>query len=133
MDRQTIAEFEARYNLVLPEAYIRFLLLCDGKPEEYCKGFPDIALFTLAEVAEAREYMEMKTYCPEYVAIGDGGGGEVLIMPQERNTETLIVTHGGNLISRYIKPQYCKFFYDFFSGWVSRSCPAAEIDEMYDG
>lgn len=73
---------------------------------------------------------EMDKYCPEYIAIGDGGGGEVLIMKQERKCNTLIVTSAGNLISQFISPEYCTFFHGFFDGWVARKCPANEIDPI---
>lgn len=53
-------------------------------------------------------------------------------MKQERNTDTLIVTSGGDLVSRFITPEDCKFFDKFFAGWVARKCPANEIDSMYD-
>ena len=74
----------------------------------------------------------MDQYCPEYIAIGYGGGGEVLIMKQERDSNTLIVTSGGALLSKFITPEYCKFFNDFFAGWAARGCPAHEINSMYD-
>ena len=132
MDRKTIEDFEKAHGYILPESYINFLLVCDNKPENYCMNpYGDINLFSLEELPEWREVYEMDKYCPEYVAIGDGGGGEVLIMKQEPECNTLIVTSAGNLISRFISPEYCTFFYDFFNGWVARKCPANEIDPIY--
>ena len=130
MDRKTIEAFEQEYHYILPERYIDFLLLCDNRPEAWCES-RDIFLCSLEQLPEERETLQMDQYCPEYLAIGWGGGGEVLVMKQERKTDTLIVTSGGNLISRFITPEYCRFFEDFFTGWASRGCPAGEINSMY--
>ena len=74
---------------------------------------------------------QMDEYCPEYIAIGYGGG-EVLIMKQTRDTNTLIITAGGALLTEFISPKYCTFFTDFFDGWVTRGCPANEINSIYE-
>ena len=132
MDRKTIEDFEKKHGYVLPESYIKFLFVCDNNPEKYCKGYRDIILYSLEELPQERELYEMDEYCPEYIAIGYGGGGEVLIMKQERKCNTLIVTSGGGLISRLIAPEYCTFLYDFFDEWVAHKCPASEINSMYD-
>ena len=130
MDRRTVEAFEKEHHYILPECYITFLLACDNRPETYCES-RDIFLCSLEQLPQERDMHEMDKYCPEYLAIGWGGGGEVLIMKQERDTNTLIAASGGNLISRFITPPYCRFFEDFFAGWVSRGCPAAEIDSIY--
>lgn len=132
MDRKTIETFEKEHRYLFPERYIRFLLLCDNHPETYCKGYPDIILYSLEELPRERASYEMDLYCPEYLAIGYGGGGEVLMMKQERDTNTLIVTHGGALLTKLISPEFCTFFPDFFDGWVLRGCPAGEISSMYE-
>ena len=127
MDRKIIEDFEKEHHYILPESYIKFLLTCDNTPQNYCKDYGDISLCSLEELPEMRELHEMDKYCPEYIAIGFGGGGEVLVMKQERDSNTLIVTEGGNLISKFITSQYCKFFNDFFIDWAARKCPASEI------
>ena len=98
MDRKTIEAFEKAHHYILPESYINFLLICDNHPEKYCKGYRDIILYSLEELPEERKLYEMDEFCPEYIAIGYGGGGEVLIMKQERDTNTLIVSSGGALL-----------------------------------
>lgn len=131
MDRKTIEDFEKAHGYILPESYINFLLLCNNEPEKYCISYGDICLCSLEELPEERKTHEMGQYCPEYIAIGWGGGGEVLIMKQERSCNTLVVTSGGNLISKFISPEYCTFFQDFFDGWAARKCPAWELNSMY--
>lgn len=91
MDRKIIEDFEREHHYTLPESYIKFLLICDNNPQEYCKDYGDISLCSLEELPDEREMHEMDKYCPEYIAIGSGGGGEVLIMKQERDSDTLIV------------------------------------------
>ena len=98
MDRKEIEAFEKAHHYILPESYINFLLICDNQPEKYCKGYRDIILYSLEELPEERKLYEMDEFCPEYIAIGYGGGGEVLIMKQERDTNTLIVSSGGALL-----------------------------------
>lgn len=131
MDRKTIEDFEKEHYYTLQESYIKFLIACDNNPQSYCKDYEDISLYSMEELPEIRKMHEMDKYCPKYIAI-DFGGGEVLIMKQERDSDMLIVTEAGNLISNFITPEYCKFFDDFFSGWVVRKCPANEIDSMYE-
>lgn len=132
MDRKTIEDFEKAHHYILPESYINFLLICDNNPEKYCKGYRDIILYSLEELPQERELYEMDEYCPDYIAIGYGGGGEVLIMKQTRDTNTLIISSSGALLTQFISPEYCTFFLNFFDGWVSRGCPANEINSMYE-
>lgn len=131
MDRETIEAFEKAHQYILPESYINFLLICDNHPEKYCKGYRDIILYSLEELPQERKLYEMDEYCPEYIAIGYGGGGEILIMKQEMDTDTLIISSGGALLTKFISPEHCPFFYDFFAEWVLRGCPANEINPMY--
>lgn len=81
----------------------------------------------MEELPEMRELHEMDKCCLSILQSVLAGGGEVLVMKQERDSNTLIVTEGGNLISKFITPQYCKFFNDFFIDWAARKCPASEI------
>ena len=131
MNRKIIEDFEQEHYYILTEIYIEFLLICDNNPQIYCESYDNIILCSLEELPQERELYEMDKYCPEYIAIGSGGGGEVLIMKQDRKSNTLIVAEGGALISRFITPEHCTFFYDFFKGWVARKCPASEINSMY--
>lgn len=131
MDRETIEAFEKAHQYILPESYINFLLICDNHPEKYCKGYRDIILYSLEELPQERKLYEMDEYCPECIAIGYGGGGEILIMKQEKDTDTLIISSGGALLTKFISPEHCPFFYDFFAEWVLRGCPANEINPMY--
>ena len=131
MDRETIEAFEKAHQYILPESYINFLLICDNHPEKYCKGYRDIILYSLEELPQERKLYEMDEYCPEYIAIGYGGGGEILIMKQEKDTDTLIISSGGALLTKFISPEHCPFFYGFFAEWVLRGCPANEINPMY--
>ena len=132
MERKIIEDFEKVHHYILPESYINFLLICNNTPEKYCIGYQDIILYSLEELPQERKLYEMDEYCPEYIAIGYGGGGEVLIMKQARDTNTLIISSGGALLTEFISPEYCTFFYDFFDGWVLRGCPAKEINSMYE-
>ena len=52
-------------------------------------------------------------------------------MKQEKDTNTLIISSGGALLTQFISPEYCTFFNDFFAEWVSRRCPADEINPIY--
>ena len=85
----------------------------------------------LEELPQERKLYEMDEYCPEYIAIGYGGGGEILTMKQEKDSDTLIISSGGALLTKFISPEHCPFFYDFFAEWVLRGCPANEINPMY--
>ena len=89
MDRKTIEDFEREHHYTLPESYINFLLISDNNPQEYCTSYGDICLCSLEELPEERQMHEMEKYCPEYIAIGWGGGGEVQFIGLMKNADSL--------------------------------------------
>lgn len=127
MDLETIKKFEEDNNLILPKGYAEMILSSNNLPEKFCKDYGDVTIFSLEELLEARETLEMKKYCPEYIAVGCGGGGEIFVMEQKRDGNTLIVTEAGNLLSKYITPKDCIYLYDFFENWAEKGCPLSDI------
>lgn len=127
MDLKTIKKFEEDNNLILPKGYVGMIRSSNNSPENFCEDYGDITIFSLEELLEAREALEMKKYCSEYIAVGCGGGGEIFVMEQNRESNTLIITEAGNLLSEYITPEDCVYLYDFFENWVKKGCPLSDI------
>ena len=130
MDLETIKKFEKDNNLIFPKGYIKLILSCNNVPENICKDYGDVTIFSLEELLEERETLEMEKYCPEYIAVGCGGGGEIFVMEQKEESDTLIITEAGNLLSEYIAPKDCIYLYDFFENWAKRGCPLSDIKSV---
>lgn len=128
MELETIKKFEKDNNLILPKGYVEFILSSNNFPQNVCKDYGDVTIFSLEELLEARETLEMEKYCPEYIAIGCGGGGEIFVMEQKKDSNTLIITGAGDLLSEYITPIDCTYLYDFFENWARRGCPLLDIE-----
>lgn len=129
--KQMIQDYEEKNQIRLPSIYVQALIEGENRVENLCRDYLDISLYSFEEFAEMQLAFEMEKYCPGYVAVGSGSGGEVLLLEKKQDANTLIITSGGNLVEKYITPEYCKFFYDFFAGWIKRGCPARDIDPMY--
>ncbi len=130
MDLETIKKFEKDNNLIFPKGYIKLILSSNNVLENICKDYGDVTIFSLEELLEERETLEMEKYCPEYIAVGCGGGGEIFVMEQKEDSDTLIITEAGNLLSEYITPKDCIYLYDFFENWTKRGCPLSDIKSV---
>lgn len=130
MDLETIKKFEKDNNLIFPKGYIKLILSSNNVPENICKDYGDVTIFSLEELLEERETLEMEKYCPEYIAVGCGGGGEIFVMEQKEESDTLIITEAGNLLLEYITPKDCIYLYDFFENWAKRGCPLSDIKSL---
>ena len=127
MDRKIIEDFEKEKNIVLPEVYIKFLIDNEKGQENL-----DISLFGFEEFVKWHEWYTKDNFAPNHIAIGCGGGSELLVMKQEEASNELIVTSAGNYIEQYLTKEYCSILQDF-DGWVKRGFLAIEINPtLYD-
>lgn len=129
MERTVFVEYEKKNDVILPERYIKALIDCNDDPEKICKDYGDASLFSFQEFVEAQEYLEMKKWCPDHVAIGNTGGGDVLVMKQLRNENTLLIIEAGALLPQYLEPPFCRVLPDF-EDWLNRGCPIEDIDSL---
>lgn len=129
MERTVFLKYEKENDVILPERYIKSLIDCDDDPEKICKDYGDVTLFSFQEFVEAQEYLEMKKWCPNYIVIGNTGSGDVLVMKQSKDENSLIITGAGNLLPQYFISPFCRFLPDF-DDWLKRGCPIADIESL---
>ncbi|WP_425389159.1 SMI1/KNR4 family protein [Bacillus pumilus] len=70
-----IKEAESQLNMVLPDAYKNLLKQTNG-----CSVGGDVLLYGTEDITERNATWEVQQYASGYVAIGDDGGGQVLLM-----------------------------------------------------
>ncbi len=114
-------KYENDKKVIIPQNYIDMILSCDNEPEKICEDYGDVNLFSFEEFAEAQEYMDMSEFCPDYVAVGNTGGGQVLLMEQKKDSNSVIITGAGNLIPKYWDDTVCSYIDDFKS-WAENGC-----------
>lgn len=133
MDIKKIEDYEKEKNIIIPEAYIQFILESNNMPEKLCKDYPEIYLYDFELFKEMNEcYSENfghngENLAPNYLSIGCGGGSELLVIKQEKSANQLIITTAGNYIEEYLTPEHCKILMDF-KGWINKGCPYSEIN-----
>ena len=72
-----IKETESQLNMLLPHAYKTLLKQTNG-----CSVEGDVLLYGTEDIVERNATWEVHHYASGYVAIGDDGGGRVLLMRQ---------------------------------------------------
>lgn len=128
MTPEQFKQYAKEHQMIIPQSYLDAMLSCENHPEKICRDYGDVNLFSFEELVEAQESMCMAEYCPHYLAIGDTGGGEVLLMEQKTDANSVIVTGAGNLIPKYWDDTVCQYI-DHFQDWVLSGCPNIFEDE----
>lgn len=80
-----ISDFESRYKMVIPIPYKDFL-----QTENGISFNGGTILYTLDELKQMNEDLQIQEYQPNYLAIGDDGGGLVFLMRQEPDAKEVI-------------------------------------------
>ncbi len=96
----------------LPEGYRRLLTLSDGI--ELASG---ALIYGSRVLIERNESYEIGAYMPEYVAIGDDGGGKMFLLREGNDSPVLCVGMGaaGSLTPEVIAQN--------IEAWVEQGCP----------
>lgn len=112
INEKQIIEFQTSSNLNIPIQYQNFLKQNDGYS---FKG--GIALYSLAELKEMNESLQVQKYQPDYLAIGDDGGGLIFLMKQEMSADEIFIVD----ISDYeLETAFCKII--GFKEWFDGGC-----------
>lgn len=133
MDIEIIQNYENEKNIIIPEVYIQFLLDSNNIPEKLCMDYPDIYLYDFKIFKEMNEYFSEdygvngENLAPSYLAIGCGGGSELLVMKQEKNANNLIITTADNYIEKYLTQDHCKILLDLKS-WIIKGCLLKDLE-----
>ena len=107
-----ISDFESRYKLVIPIQYKDFL-----KKENGISFNGGTILYSLDELKQMNDDLQIQEYQPDYLAIGDDGGGLVFLMKQEPDAKEVICVD----MSDYdIETSFCKI--ENFTAWYKDGC-----------
>ncbi len=111
-DIKQIYDFENRYNLIIPTLYKEFLKIEDGI--SFNGG---TILYSLDELKEMNDDLQIQKYQPDYLAIGDDGGGLVFLMRQALDAKEVFCVD----MSDYdIESAFCRV--ESFTEWYKNGC-----------
>lgn len=112
INAKQISDFESRYKMVIPIAYKEFL-----QNENGISFNGGTVLYSLDELKQMNDNLQIQEYQPYYLAIGDDGGGLVFLMRQEPDAKEVICVD----ISDYdLESPFCKI--DNFTNWYKDGC-----------
>ena len=87
-----INQIESDMKVIFPNVYKEILRWTDG-----CIIDERILIYSTDEIQERNITMEVNEYADSYVAIGDDGGGLVILMKQETHTQAAILVDIGDM------------------------------------
>lgn len=120
--KKKIIELEDKYNFILPNVYIDFLI--DKEKEGNIDINSEVNLYTLDELYETNIYNLVNEYEPDYIAIGSTGGGLTFLMKQERDSKAVLVVD-----TFYINVKDCFKKIKNFLEWRKEGFEFDELDE----
>ncbi|MBG9910255.1 hypothetical protein ABD83_02005 [Bacillus xiamenensis] len=107
-----IKEAESQLNMLLPHAYKVLLKQSNG-----CSIGGDLLLYGTKDMVERNATWEVQQYASGFVAIGDDGGGRVLLMRQGEGEKTVWIVDAG-----VMDPQHAELVAEDLLSWVSDGC-----------
>ncbi|PRS79238.1 SMI1/KNR4 family protein [Bacillus sp. GBSW2] len=107
-----IKEAEAELNLIFPYVYKTLLKQTNG-----CSIGGDVLLYGTEDIAERNATWEVYQYASSYVAIGDDGGGQVLLMRLVEDEKKVWIVDAG-----VMDPQHAELMTGNLLKWVSEGC-----------
>lgn len=107
-----IKEAESQLNMVLPDAYKNLLKQTNG-----CSVGGDVLLYGTEDITERNATWEVQQYASGYVAIGDDGGGQVLLMRLVEDEKKVWIVDAG-----VMDPQHAESMTGNLLKWVSEGC-----------
>ncbi|MDF2004156.1 SMI1/KNR4 family protein [Bacillus pumilus] len=107
-----IQEAESQLNMILPHAYKTLLKRTNG-----CSIGGDVLLYGTEDITERNATWEVQQYASGYVAIGDDGGGQVLLMRLVEDEKKVWIVDAG-----VMDPQHAELMTGNLLKWVSEGC-----------
>ncbi|MGK4095020.1 SMI1/KNR4 family protein [Bacillus altitudinis] len=107
-----IKKAESQLNMLLPHAYKTLLKQTNG-----CSVEGDVLLYGTEDIVERNKTWEVHHYASGYVAIGDDGGGRVLLMRQAEEEKKVWIVDAG-----VMDPQHAELVAEDLLSWVSHGC-----------
>lgn len=85
-----------------------------------------VLLYGQSDFVERNETFEIQQYLPNWVAIGDDGGGVAILMRMDGSSSVYCCGHGA------IGSSDPKLVADSFAAWLAADCPASWMDDDDD-
>jgi cell wall assembly regulator SMI1 len=111
-----IKEIESRLGKNFPEKYIQFLKQTDGFDSD------EVRLYPIGEIEERNATYEVDKYCPDFINIGDDGGGSAIMVKNAsfQDGKVYLVGHG------VMTPEFMEVVSAEFEEWLKEGCPLEE-------
>lgn len=97
VDIKVIQDIMKKYNVLIPNSYIEFLLISNGLYSEY------FVLLEIEDIIQRNKEYEIDLYLPEYFMIGDNNGGVAILI--EFKTGHIYANGLGSLLPEDLKFQ----------------------------
>lgn len=112
-----IAQVELKLRKTFPKEYAMFLKQSDGFDSNM------VRLYSISEIEERNATYEVDKYCPDFINIGDDGGGSAIMLKNSffLDSKVYLVGHG------VMTPEYMEIIGNDFASWLEYGCPLDEI------
>lgn len=108
---EQIQEVQARLQCVFPREYYAFLKITNG----FITQNPSLTLYAVEDLEERNTAYEVREYLPDYLSIGDNGGGTAILIDLCRNPAALSKAGFGALFVDDLEPLALSM-----GEWISR-------------
>ncbi|PXX38496.1 SMI1/KNR4 family protein [Undibacterium pigrum] len=108
-----ILAVESVLQLPFPEAYLQFLKQTNGFDANLLRLYP------VDELVERNLTYEVGQYCPNFISIGDDGGGQAILIKSALLDDTNVYLVGHGVMS----PEFMEIIGNDFLTWLESGCP----------
>lgn len=112
ISKESICKFEKENDMILPEVYKEFLRKYNGYSIE-----GGLLLYSIDEIAETNNYLEIEKYAPSFIAVGDDGGDLVFLMKQNPEARDIYIVDQGDY-----DIEDCYAHIEDFKSWFKSGC-----------
>ena len=108
-----ICAVESALQLPFPEGYLQFFKQINGFDANFLRLYP------VDELVERNLTYEVGQYCPNFINIGDDGGGQAILIKSAlfEDTNVYLVGHG------VMSPDFMEIIGNDFLTWLESGCP----------
>lgn len=117
IDHESLMEFERANNFTLPDVLRDLLAIANGF--SIAGG---LLLYGTADIVERNATWEVDVYAPAFIAIGDTGGGEVILMSLRESDPPIYLVGSGSMA-----PGDMICIGESLAEWLRQGCPTAHL------
>lgn len=113
VDDYFISVVESALRLPFPKWYLQFLKQSNGFDANFLRLYP------VDELVERNLTYEVELHCPDFINIGDDGGGQAILIKSALfdDTSVYLVGHG------VMTPEFMEIIGIDFLSWLEAGCP----------